>query len=106
MVARIHAENAGKLADPARFTAACFPAGLGYAAEAADQLPLHDRTATASTHDPASRHRVRRWLALAPRIGEDIFVKLFAHGAQEEDAAYLLGGGLEQMYGWIKEECR
>lgn len=56
-------------------------------------------------HDPVSLHRVRRWLALAPRIGRDIFIKLFAHGAQDRNAEYLLGGALEETYRLLGAEC-
>ena len=28
------------------------------------------------SYDPATEYRVRRWLELAPRIGDDIFLKL------------------------------
>ena len=36
--------------------------------------------------------RARAWLNAAPRIGNDVFVKLFTHGATEGNAAALLGG--------------
>jgi hypothetical protein len=39
--------------------------------------------------------RARLWLRLAPRIGDDVFVKLFAHGAPERNAAALLQGDLQ-----------
>ena len=59
-----------------------------------------------ATYDKASPHRIQRWLSIAPRIGNDIFIKLFGHGAYEENAAYLLGGGLDCVYGGVAQECR
>jgi hypothetical protein len=61
-----------------------------------------------AANDPPTDYRVRRWLDLAPRIGGDIFVKLYTHGAREDNADALLGtptgaGGLQQMFGWLHE---
>jgi len=55
--------------------------------------------------------RVRRWLDLAPRVGEELFLKLHTHGAREDNADALLGtgshaGGLEQMFRWLHEETQ
>ena len=49
--------------------------------------------------------RIRLWLSVAPRIAEHSFVKLFAHGAQEDNAAALLGGDLERLYGGLRQLC-
>ncbi len=58
-----------------------------------------------AAHVPLTRRRARSWLALAPRVGEDAFLKLFAHGAKETNAAALLQGGLDQALQWLREEC-
>jgi hypothetical protein len=58
------------------------------------------------SYDPATEYRVRRWLELAPRIGDDIFLKLFTHGTQERHSQYLLDGGLEFTLSLITRECR
>jgi hypothetical protein len=58
------------------------------------------------SYDPATKYRVRRWLELAPRIGEDIFLKLYTHGTQERHSKYLLDGGLETTLSLITSECR
>jgi len=58
------------------------------------------------SYDPATEYRVRRWLELAPRIGEDIFLKLYSHGTQERHSDYLLEGGLELNLSLIITECR
>jgi hypothetical protein len=49
--------------------------------------------------------RVRRWFDLAPTIGDDIFLKLYTHGAQERNMEPLLNGGLANLYRWIAEEA-
>jgi hypothetical protein len=58
------------------------------------------------SYDPATEYRIRRWLKLAPRIGDDIFLKLFTHGTQERHSRYLLEGGLEFTLSLITRECR
>jgi hypothetical protein len=58
------------------------------------------------SYDPATEYRVRRWLELAPRIGEDIFLKLYTHGTQERHSKYLLEGGLETTLSLITRECQ
>ncbi len=58
------------------------------------------------SYDPATEYRVRRWLELAPRIGDDIFLKLFTHGTQERHSQYLLEGGLDFTLSLITRECR
>jgi hypothetical protein len=40
--------------------------------------------------NPVTEQRVRLWLRSAPRIGSDVFIKLFAHGAREDNADALL----------------
>ena len=54
-------------------------------------------------YDEPTAYRVGCWLDLAPRIGEDIFLKLYGHTAREDNAAALLGdapgrGSLEGMF--------
>ena len=48
-------------------------------------------TGELAAYDPPSPYRVARWLDLAPRIGDDIFLKLYTHGAREDNAGMLLG---------------
>lgn len=47
-------------------------------------------------HNPITPQRIRLWLDHAPRVGNIILVKLFAHGAWEANAAGLLGGELDR----------
>ncbi len=56
-------------------------------------------------YDLPTRHRVRRWLQLAPQIGGDAFLKLHAHGSQERHSSALLNGGLELGLQMLIEEC-
>jgi hypothetical protein len=42
-------------------------------------------------HNPMTSQRVKLWLDNAPSIGGDVFIKLFAHGALENNAEALLG---------------
>lgn len=56
--------------------------------------------------DPATPLRVRTWLDLAPRVGEDLFLKLHTHGTQEKTSAALLGGELDNTFRLLKDECR
>ena len=56
-----------------------------------------------AAYDQPTSYRVGCWLDLAPRIGEDIFLKLYGHTAREDNAAALLGeapgsGSLEPMF--------
>lgn len=60
-----------------------------------------------ASYDLPSAYRVERWLALAPRIGGDIFIKLFTHGTQERHSTALLtGGGLDGLFRLMTEACR
>jgi len=62
-------------------------------------------TGELAAHNPVTRGRVRLWLRCAPRIGDDQFLKLFAHGARERHAMHLLGGDLDRLFGLLREEC-
>jgi hypothetical protein len=58
-----------------------------------------------ASYDPPTPYRIRRWLDLSPRIGGDIFIKLFSHGTQEKNAAMLLNGGLDLLFSVLQNEC-
>lgn len=54
-----------------------------------------------------TQHRVRLWLRVAPRIGGDAFIKLFAHGAPEKNAIPLLDeGALDRTFEYLNFEAR
>lgn len=59
-----------------------------------------------SMHDPPTPYRAARWLDLAPRIGQDVFLKLFTHGAQEANIAGLLTTHLDDVFQMVGAECR
>jgi hypothetical protein len=80
------------------------PVGLRFAGRLFPRVEMGEIAA----NDPPTEYRVRRWLSLAPRIDGDIFVKLYTHGAREDNADALLGtpghpGGLERMFGWLHQ---
>ena len=57
--------------------------------------------------DLPTLYRVQRWLDLAPRIGNNIFIKLSTHGTQERNSkALLLNGGLDKLFEVLSQECR
>ena len=58
-------------------------------------------------HCLPTRHRARLWVRAAPRLGDDVFVKLFAHGAPEKNALALLerGQGLDLALTCLEQEA-
>ncbi len=83
------------------------PTGVRYR----DRLMPRLETGELAVYDPPTKYRVKRWLELAPRIGDDIFLKLYGHSAREDNAAALLGAGdqpgtLAPMFRWIYEAAR
>jgi hypothetical protein len=59
-------------------------------------------------YDMPSRERVRLWFDVAPIVGNDIFIKLYTHGADDRNLEPLLSGGLADLCRWFAEEaeCR
>jgi hypothetical protein len=58
-----------------------------------------------SACNPVTRARVRLWLRFAPRIGGDVFIKLFSHGAKEDNCEALLKRDLDAAFRLLREEC-
>jgi len=56
-------------------------------------------------YDLPTPSRVRQWFDLAPTIGDDIFIKLHTHGAQERNSEALLNDGLGNLFRWLTEEA-
>jgi len=77
------------------------PLGLRWAERL---LPRMETGELASTDIPTA-YRVRRWFDLAPRLGEDVFIKLYTHGAQERNSSVLLSGALEQLFFFVAREA-
>lgn len=79
------------------------PLGLRWA----QRLVPRMETGELASYDLPTEYRVERWLDLAPKIGQDIFVKLYTHGAQERHAkALLLEGGFDRLFTLLTEHCR
>jgi hypothetical protein len=76
------------------------PVGLRFGERRLPRL----ETGEIAGYDPPTPSRVRRWFELAPTIGDDLFLKLFTHGAQERNFEPLLNGGLDNLYRWLAEE--
>ena len=62
-------------------------------------------TGELAAHDLPTPYRVRRWFDLAPRIGPDVFIKLYSHGAQEGHMTALLNTGLQDTFTLVREEA-
>jgi hypothetical protein len=56
-------------------------------------------------YDMPTPSRVRRWFELAPSIGDDLFLKLYTHGATDRNIHPLLNGGLGDLFRWLAEEA-
>jgi hypothetical protein len=56
-------------------------------------------------YDMPTPARVSRWFDLAPTIGDDLFLKLYTHGAPEKNLGPLLNGGLGSLFRWVAEEA-
>lgn len=70
-----------------------------------DRLLPRLETGEVAAGNIATPYRVRRWIELAPRIGTDLFLKLYTHGAQEANSAVLLKDGLETAFNLLCEEA-
>jgi hypothetical protein len=70
-----------------------------------DRLLPRLETGELAAQNVATPYRVRRWVDLAPRIGADAFIKLFTHGAQEDNSTALLGGELQSAFNMLAAEA-
>ena len=57
-------------------------------------------------YDMPTAERVRQWFDVAPVVGDDLFIKLYTHGAVERNLDPLLDQGLANLYRWIAEEAQ
>jgi hypothetical protein len=88
----------GKLGDLLMITG---PVGLRFGGRLIPRL----ETGELAGYDMPTPSRVRQWFDLAPIIGEDLFLKLYTHGASERNLEPLLNGGLDNLFHWIAEEA-
>ena len=77
------------------------PVGLRFGKRLIPRL----ETGEIAGYDMATPSRVRQWLDLAPTIGDDIFLKLYTHGAPERNLEPLLNEGLSNLYRRLAEEA-
>ncbi|HTX74963.1 MAG TPA: hypothetical protein VMD29_02070 [Terracidiphilus sp.] len=56
-------------------------------------------------YDLPTAARVRQWFDLAPILGEDLFIKLHTHGAQERNLDPLLNRGLANLFNCLADEA-
>jgi len=56
-------------------------------------------------YDLPTAARVRQWFELAPMIGDDLFLKLYTHGAPERNLEPLLEHGLSSLFQLVAEEA-
>ncbi len=80
------------------------PLTLNWSSRKLGVLPRLE-TGELAASNPVTRQRVRLWLNYAPRIGDDLFIKLFAHGAREDNAAQLLERDLDLTFQLLRNEC-
>jgi hypothetical protein len=76
------------------------PLGLRFG----DRVKPRLETGEIAGYDLPTPERVSRWLDIAPTVGEDLFLKLYTHGAQDRNILPLLDGGLPNLFRWLKEE--
>ncbi|HXB75638.1 MAG TPA: hypothetical protein VNY05_45820 [Candidatus Acidoferrales bacterium] len=69
------------------------------------RLLPHIETGELAAHNPITAHRVNLWLDAAPSIGADVFIKLYAHGAREDNATALLGRDLDLALSTLRSAC-
>ena len=62
-------------------------------------------TGEIAAYDMPTRSRVHHWFDLAPTIGDDLFLKLYTHGATERNLEPLLNGGLANLFRWLADEA-
>jgi hypothetical protein len=56
-------------------------------------------------YNPLIPKRVATWFDVAPRVGSDIFIKIFTHGTQESTSQHLLSHTLDNLFEWVSAEA-
>ena len=77
------------------------PVGLRFGGRLMPRL----ETGEIAGYDLATPARVSQWFNLAPTVGDDLFLKLYTHGAPDWSLEPLLNGGLGNLYRCIAEEA-
>jgi hypothetical protein len=78
------------------------PLGIRWAERLVPRLELGE----IAHQDLPTEYRVRRWLELAPRIGSDIFIKLYTHGGKELNYEPLFQTGFKTLFDLMPKVCK
>jgi hypothetical protein len=70
-----------------------------------ERLVPRMETGEIAHQDLPTAYRVQRWFDLAPRIGKNIFIKLYTHGAKEINFQALFQGGLQSLFELLERGC-
>jgi hypothetical protein len=70
-----------------------------------ERLKPRIETGELAGNDLATPARVRQWFDIAPMVGEDLFIKLYTHGAVPRSQGPLLNSGLAELYRRLAEEA-
>lgn len=71
----------------------------------ADRVLPRVETGEVTGYDMPTPARAKLWFDLAPVVGDDLFLKLYTHGAPERNLEPLLGGGLATLFRLVAEEA-
>jgi acetyltransferase-like isoleucine patch superfamily enzyme len=58
---------------------------------------------------PVDLNRIKLWIDAGINVSKRldyVFIKLYTHGCQEQNMNYLLNGGLDSLFSYLKEYCR
>jgi hypothetical protein len=77
------------------------PVGLRFNGRVIPRL----ETGELAGYDMPTPARVRQWFDVAPTIGDDLFLKLYTHGAADRNLGPLLDGGLGNLFRWLADEA-
>jgi hypothetical protein len=78
------------------------PVGLRFG----ERLLPRMETGEITSYDMPTVSRAHHWFDLAPSIGEDLFLKLYTHGAAERNIEPLLNGALANLFSAIANEAQ
>jgi hypothetical protein len=70
-----------------------------------ERLRPRTETGEIAGYDMPSAERVRLWFDVAPVVGDDLFIKLFTHGAVERNLVPLLNQGLASLFHLVAAEA-
>jgi len=77
------------------------PLGVRFAGRLLPRLEMGE----IAGYDLPTAARVRQWFDLSPMIGNDLFLKLYTHGAPDRNLEPLLKDGLSSLFTLVAEEA-